>query len=65
MTLVRHIRDLGYAVMLIEHDMQLVMGICDEVVVLNFGTKLAQGTPGEVRADEDVIAAYLGASRAT
>ena len=46
---------------LIEHHMELVMGVCDRVVVLNFGRKIAEGRPEEVQNDEQVRAAYLGA----
>lgn len=58
--LVLEIRDLGVTVLLVEHDMDFVMGLADDVAVLDRGSKLAQGSPSVVQRDESVIAAYLG-----
>jgi branched-chain amino acid transport system permease protein len=60
--LLRELREAGTGVLLVEHDMRFVMGLADEIVVLNFGIKLAQGTPGEIRRNPRVLQAYLGGS---
>ena len=58
---IRELRTQGRTIVLIEHHMELVMGVCDRVVVLNFGRRIAEGTPAEVQDDSQVRAAYLGA----
>lgn len=58
--LIRKIQKLGITIVLVEHDMELVMDVCESIVVLNLGKKLAEGTPREIQENNAVIAAYLG-----
>ena len=59
---VRKIRsDMGLSVILVEHNMRAVMGVCDRVIAVNFGRKIAEGTPAEIRENQAVVEAYLGA----
>ena len=57
---VRRLRDAGKTVLLVEHDMKVVMGLCETVFVLDHGEKIAEGPPGAIQADERVIEAYFG-----
>ena len=61
-TLIRKVADSGVTVLLVEHDMKLVMNLSDRILVLDYGKRLAEGTAAEVRANPEVVAAYLGAS---
>jgi branched-chain amino acid transport system ATP-binding protein len=54
------LEDSGLSLLVIEHDMRFIMGLCSQVAVLNFGRLIAQGTPEEIRANGAVIEAYLG-----
>jgi len=61
--IIKRVRDLGVTIFLVEHRMKVVMGISDEVAVLDYGVKITEGTPEEIRNDERVIRAYLGEKR--
>jgi ABC-type branched-subunit amino acid transport system ATPase component len=60
MKLIRSIRDSGVTVLMIEHHVHAVTGVSDRILVLNFGQKIAEGTPSEVVKDPEVVSAYLG-----
>ena len=61
MALIRQVRDQGVTIIVVEHIMRVIQGICDRLMVIHYGTKIAEGTPAEITANEVVQSAYLGA----
>ena len=57
---IQRLRERGFTVLVVEHDMRLVMNICDRITVLNYGKKIAEGAPREIQTHPEVIQAYLG-----
>ena len=58
--MIRAIRDRGATILAVEHNMRVIMGLCDRITALNFGRKITEGTPDHVREHREVIEAYLG-----
>jgi branched-chain amino acid transport system ATP-binding protein len=60
MDLIKNLKGRGITILIVEHNLRVVMGLCDRIVVLNFGKKLAEGSPNEIKENKEVIEAYLG-----
>ena len=65
MQMIRGIRDRGTTILVVEHNMRVIMGLCDRIAAINFGRKIAEGTPEHVRENKEVIEAYLGTEEET
>jgi branched-chain amino acid transport system ATP-binding protein len=60
MAITRKLRDAGITIVIVEHDMKAIMGLCDRITCMSFGKRLAEGGPDEIRTNPEVIQAYLG-----